>query len=169
MGIDFTAYSNIRTEPLPDNYRNKNGQLEIECYNIYEQNPDFITICETTYTIYFKTSDTIRINTNRSYSGFAEFCNEIHKLSDESLDITYYGTIMSSDYCGEILNTLEKARKYFVSSDWSPDVKKYNFTTRFTEDVEIEDKDNIHEDSWFFREFYTAVHLAKNNGILRCW
>jgi hypothetical protein len=167
MGIDFIAYSNVRTEPVLEKYRNKKGKVDIECFEIYEKDPDFITICETKQIAYFKTSDTIKGSTGRGYSGFSEFCNEIQKLSGESLIINYE-YIMLNDYCDNIINTLEKARKFFVSTDWKPDYKLYSSKTRFDESIVINPNDDIHDESWFFREFYTTVYVAKNNGILWC-
>ncbi len=214
MGVDFHAYSNIRTEPLLTEFRvahrrwtekekqelynalNKsssdihslilavngiiispNGdyifpeiskdssEMKIKVYDYYEKKPDFITICWLTNTVYYNTPATQEYSCGRSYSGYGEFKQILAKLNKgKPLTMPHSCTtgndLFSAEKCRQILGDLKELRHHFVQESWEPDVtKSYGMTFE-------DDQEDKHEQSWFFKEFYTLISLAADCGIM---
>ena len=213
MGVDFHAYSNIRTEPLPTEFRiahrrwtdkekqefqetlrsapqdmcslilatkgittSPSGELvfpEIstgsedlkdKAYDYYHETEEFITICWLTNTVYLKTPETREYSCGRSYSGYGEFNQILAKLNKgKSLTMPHSCTtgndLFSAEKCRQIFGDLKELRDHFVQESWEPDVAK---TFGLSED----DQEDKHEQSWFFKEFYTLISLAADCGIM---
>jgi hypothetical protein len=140
------------------------------CEEYYEQqdDQDLIGVVWKTGLVFRKTSETESCGTARSYSGYSDFCEEIRHLSPmtdpyfpPSTDVYPYYGIIPADKCAECLQTLDLVRDHFVPRDWTP-CPEYSEKTRFTRDTTW----YLHPDSWFFCEFYSALTLAANAGVL---
>ncbi len=210
MGVDFQAYSNLRTEPLPIEYRithrswtakekqefnesisqappdicslilamngvstspsgeyvfpaksTSNEEMRESVYEYYESKPDFINICWLTNTVYYKTPATQEYSCGRSYSGYGEFTQLLAKLNNgKQLTMPHSYTtgddLIGAAECRQTLEDLKELRDHFVEDSWEPDA---------TKEDEDESKDK-HEESWFFKQFYTLISLAAECGLL---
>jgi hypothetical protein len=220
MGVDFYGYSNVRTEPVPNEFRAlktpllpeeradieesirsaqpglrellmstigasyaPDGALIIcdkveiseetteKLYNLYENNEDFLDVCWYTNTIYFATPYTMKASTGRSYSGYDDFCRELTRLNGgkplaympPSTDSAPECGFVSTDKCILCLQGLNSVRKFFVSDSWLPDMKAH---VTHLDDMIVPPVAAIHDDSWFFREFYSAVSAGADSGYL---
>lgn len=150
-------------------------ELQDEFYNTIGKEDDFITVCWETNTIYRRTADTKVGSAGRTYSGYADFCRDLKTLNKlplpylpPSTDIAPENGIVSTDKCVLCLQGLNQVRDHFVSSDWKPDADKYGNSDAHRFDNTLVDKtDNIHDDSWFFREFYSMMALGAESGFVR--
>jgi hypothetical protein len=68
----------------------------------------------------------------------------------------------------DCLNGLEEVKKYFVSETFEANSEKYgnSIDHRFDSKI-VPSEDDIHEESWFFREFYSMITLAADGGIVK--
>lgn len=150
-------------------------ELQDEFYNTIGKEEDFITVCWDTNIIYRSTPETKTGTAGRTYSGYADFCRTLKSLNKlplpylpPSTDIAPENGIVSTDKCVLCLQGLNQVRDHFVSSDWKPDADKYGNSDIHRFNTEIEDKENnIHDDSWFFREFYSMMALGADSGFVR--
>ena len=150
-------------------------ELQDEFYNTIGKEEDFITACWLTNTIYRRTSDTKVGSAGRTYSGYADFCRILKTLNilplpylPPSTDTAPENGFVSTDKCIICLQGLNQVRDHFVSRSWQPDADKYgNSTDHRFDDTLTDKKDNIHEDSWFFREFYSMMALGTESGFVR--
>jgi hypothetical protein len=140
-------------------------------YKIYEKDENFLDVCWHTNTIYFATPDTKKASTGRSYSGYNDFCRELTRLNGgkplaympPSTDTAPECGYVSSDKCLLCLQGLNSVRRFFISDSWKPDMNTYE---ALLDDIKVSTVDNIHVDSWFFREFYSAVSAGADSGYL---
>jgi hypothetical protein len=150
-------------------------ELQNEFYEIYEKQNDFIMVNWNTNTIYRRTPDTKECLAERSYSGYGDFIEILKKLNKgpmpympPSTDAAPESGLVTPDKCLMCLQGLDKLRNYFVSESWEPDHIKYNNHTHAIEVIDEPDND-IHQDSWFFSEFYTVMTLGADTGIVRIY
>lgn len=219
MGVDFTAYSNLRTEPLPQEYRREqkswsedkkrnfiesmrfstpdiqallmamygvsrdpdgsfNFPLEIEPSNEEEEKaraplPDkenSVHICYRSNTIYYKTPKTKEYSTGRSYSGYGEFIDILEKLNKgkplkympPSTDSAPENGTVKSDKARQCLESLQALRYHFVPDAWEPDINEHYYGLG-------DQPCDRHEDTWFFKEFYTLMTVAVDNGLIHVY
>lgn len=216
MGVDFYAYSYVRTEPVPARFRAErkvmsdsdrlkferelvrlsreeqalvmciNGmsrdadgrlivpeettlsdELRTEFYNTIAAEDNFLHVDWATNTIWRTTEDTKFADAGRTYSGYGEFFKGVREFygarSDfympPSTDSAPENGLVNTERCQQCLRTLDVVRRNYVSDAWKPEA-----------DVSVpeEEEEGPHADSWFFRQFYTAVALAANgSGVLR--
>lgn len=144
-------------------------ELRNEFYETIGADDDFLHVDWATNIIWRSTADTKTANAGRSYSGYGDFFRDIRKFygargefyMPPSTDTAPENGIVSTERCLQCLRTLEAVRWNYVSDAWKPAV---------SDSVVPEEggPDNRHADSWFFREFYTAVALAaRGSGVLR--
>lgn len=150
-------------------------ELRDEFYETIGKEDDFIDVCWETNTIYRRTSDTKLGCAGRSYGGYEDFCRDLKILNKiampympSSTDTAPEYGFVSTEKCLLCLQGLNKIRDHYVSSDWIPDAEKYgnSWDHRFN-DTLVDSTDNIHEDSWFFREFYSMISLGAESGFVR--
>lgn len=141
-------------------------ELRNEFYETIGMEDDFLHVEWETNTIWRRTADTKMAEAGRSYSGYGDFFRDVRKFygtrsefyMPPSTDTAPENGIVSTERCLQCLRTLEAVRWNYVSDAWVP----------HTDVPEESGPDNRHTDSWFFREFYTAVALAANgSGVLR--
>lgn len=191
MGVDFTSYSRVKSEPVPERFRAKrlpvsvsdadrkdfDNELRYEFYGTIGREEDFITVNWDTNIIYRKTPETKIGSASRSYDGYGEFLSKLTKLNGghrsympPDTDIAPENGIVSTERCITCLQGLERVRSHFVSPSFVADPEKYGNSYEhrlYTESVPEED--NIHDDSWFFREFYSMMSVATDSGIVSIW
>lgn len=139
-------------------------ELQDEFYKTIGDEDDFIAVCWETNIIYRSTPETKRGSAGRSYSGYGDFRRELAKLNKLPMpymppdtDVAPECGFVSTDKCILCLQGLNQVRDHFVSPEWKPD----------PDNSSDDKKDNIHEDSWFFREFYSTIALGAEAGIVR--
>jgi hypothetical protein len=150
-------------------------EVRDEFYDTIGQEDDYLDVCWNTNTIYRTTPETKRGSADRTYSGYADFCrtlNELNKLPlpylPPSTDTAPENGYISTEKCILCLQGLNMVRDHFVSPEWQSDADKYgNYNSHRFDDSLTEKKDNIHEDSWFFREFYSMMALGAESGFVR--
>lgn len=150
-------------------------ELQDEFYKTIGNEDNFIAVCWETNTIYRSTPETKRGSAGRSYSGYGDFRRELTKLNKLPMpymppdtDVAPEYGFVSTEKCILCLQGLNQVRDHFVSPEWQADSEKYGNSDKHRFDDTIADKnDNIHEDSWFFREFYSMISLAAEAGIVR--
>lgn len=142
-------------------------------YAKYCDEPNFIGVCWQKNRMYWKTEDTKKGCADRSYSGFGDFRALLHKLYNlpahlapyipPSTDCAPEHGYIDTEQCMSCLRGLDKVRDTFVPKEWTPDPEKYGINTdhRFTHT-----SDDIHQDSWFFREFYCVMTLGAEGGVV---
>jgi hypothetical protein len=169
-GISYGSEGHLIYPSIPE----LSEQLQDELYEIYEKQEDFITVCWNTNTIYRRTPDTKECVAGRSYSGYGDFIDILKKLNEgplpyipPSIDSAPENGLVSSDKCWTCLQTLNKLRHHFVSDSWQPDYTKYINYPKTVEDLDDDKADDIHEHSWFFRDFYTVISLGADGGFVR--
>lgn len=151
-------------------------ELRDEFYAMYRENKDFINVCWDTNIMYFKTADSKPGSAGRSYSGYGDFCTLLTKLNGgrplsympPSTDTAPENGFVSAEKCLQCLQGLDLVRHHFVSAGFTADGGKYGESCdhRFKEDL-VPKEDDIHGDSWFFREFYSLMTLGADGGIVR--
>jgi hypothetical protein len=222
MGVDFTSYSRVKTEPVPERFRaraypiskkdiikfekelqdvplemrslvmvlqgasyNAEGniimtsnykisdELRDEFYEIYTNDEEFITVDWITNIIYKTTEESKSGTTGRSYSGYYDFCKLVQNLNKgmympPSVDSPPENGIVLTASSIDCLNGLEEVKKYFVSDTFKADSEKYgnSIDHRFDSKI-VPSEDDIHQESWFFREFYSMMTLAADGGIVK--
>ena len=170
MGAQLTSDGLI----IPDEIE-LSPELRDEFYNTIGKETDYLDVCWETNTIYRSTPDTKSVAAGRSYSGYADFCRNLVALN--KLPLPYmppstdtapeYGFV-TTDKCVLCLQGLNMIRDYYVSPEWQPDAEKYGNSDAHRFDNSLNDKkDNIHDDSWFFREFYSMIALGAESGFVR--
>jgi hypothetical protein len=150
-------------------------EVRDEFYYTIGKEPDYLDVCWNTNTIYRKTPDTKRGTAGRSYSGYADFCRTLKELNKlplpylpPSTDTAPENGYVNTEKCILCLQGLNMIRDHFVSPEWQPDAEKYGNSDEHRFDESLTDKkDNIHEDSWFFREFYSLMALGAESGFVR--
>lgn len=151
------------------------SEIQDEFYNTIGKEPDFLAVCWNTNTIYRSTAETKRGSAGRSYSGYGDFCRDLTILNKlplpympPSTDTAPENGYVNTEKCILCLQGLNMVRDHYVSPDWKPDAEKYGESTdhRFDDSL-IDKKDNIHNDSWFFREFYSMMALGAESGFVR--
>jgi len=144
-----------------------------EFYETIASEEDFIAVNWNENIMYKKTKETRVTGCGRSYGGYWSFCRQIEDLYTgpsfymlPSTDVPPDYGVVSPDKCIACLDVLNNVKEHFVSKNFQPDVEKYGSCVnhRFhNEIVPIEDR--IHEESWFFREFYTMLSVACDDGV----
>jgi hypothetical protein len=150
-------------------------ELQDEFYETIGKEPDFLDVCWDTNTIYRSTPDTKRGTAGRSYSGYGDFCRDLKVLNKlplpympPSTDTAPENGYVNTEKCILCLQGLNMVRDHYVSPDWKPDAEKYGNSSEHRFDKSLTDKkDNIHDDSWFFREFYSMIALGAESGFIR--
>ena len=150
-------------------------ELQNEFYETIGREDDFLDVCWNTNTIYRRTPDTKTATAGRTYSGYADFCRDLKTLNKlplpylpPSTDTAPENGYVSTDKCILCLQGLNMIRDHFVSPEWQPDSEKYGNSCDHRFDDSLTDKkDNIHSDSWFFREFYSMMALGAESGFVR--
>lgn len=150
-------------------------ELRDEFYETIGKEPDFIDVCWETNTIYRSTPETKSGTAGRTYSGYGDFCRTLKELNKlpmpylpPSVDCAPEYGFVSTEKCLLCLQGLNQVRDHFVSPSWVPDADKYGNSTdhRFDKD-NVDKENNIHEDSWFFKEFYSMMALGAESGFVR--
>jgi hypothetical protein len=150
-------------------------EVRDEFYNTIGKEPDYIDVCWNTNIIYRSTPETKLGCASRSYSGYGEFCRDLDILNKHPMpymppdtDVAPEYGFISTDKCILCLQGLNQIRNHYVSPEWRPDPEKYGNSSehRFNDDS-IDKKDDIHGDSWFFREFYSMMMLGAESGFVR--
>jgi hypothetical protein len=151
------------------------SEIRDEFYNTIAKEDDYLDVCWETNIIYRSTPETKRGCADRTYSGYADFCRELNNLNKlplpylpPSTDSAPENGFVSTDKCVLCLQGLNQVRDHYVSPDWKPDADKYgNSSDHRFDDTLVDKADNIHEDSWFFREFYSMMALGTESGYVR--
>lgn len=146
-----------------------------EFYDTIGQEDDYLDVCWNTNTIYRSTPETKSGSASRSYSGYGDFYRDVNILNKlplpympPSTDIAPENGFVNTEKCILCLQGLNMIRDHFVAPDWKPDAEKYGNSSDHRFDDSLTDKkDNIHEDSWFFREFYSMMTLGAESGFVR--
>lgn len=144
-----------------------------EFHTEYGAKEDYIGVCWQKNRIYFKTPETKEGAAGRSYSGYGDFRNTLTRLYKvpahlmpylpPSTDSAPEHGFVDAEQCMSCLKGLDQVRDKFVARDWLPDPEKFGINT----DHRFEDKtDDLHEDSWFFREFYSTMYVGANGGVV---
>ena len=149
-------------------------ELQNEFYETIGREDDFLDVCWNTNTIYRSTPDTKRGTAGRTYSGYADFCRDLKALNKlplpylpPSTDTAPENGYVSTEKCILCLQGLNMIRDHYVSPEWQPDSEKYGNSDAHRFDDSLTDKkDNIHGDSWFFREFYSMMALGAESGFV---
>jgi len=151
----------------PENEYEISQELQQEFYETIGAEEDFITVDWCTNIIYRKTAGSKICRTGRSYSGYFDFCNEIDQ-QNQLVYMPQLDGILSTHSCIECLQGLETVKKHFVSDEFVADPEKYgnSWDHRFNNNL-VPAKENIHNDSWFFREFYSMMSVAADGGIVK--
>lgn len=151
------------------------SELENEFYYTIGKEPDFLDVCWNTNTIYRSTPETKHGTAGRTYSGYADFCRDLNTLNKlplpylpPSTDTAPENGYVNTEKCILCLQGLNMIRDHYVAPDWKPDAEKYGNSDAHRFDNSLTDKkDNIHDDSWFFREFYSMMALGAESGFVR--
>jgi hypothetical protein len=142
-------------------------ELRNKFYETIGSEDDFLHVEWETNTIWRSTADTKMATAGRSYSGYSDFFRGVRTFYGDksefymppSTDTAPENGLVSTERCIQCLRTLEAVRENYVSYAWFPDCGV---------PPREGGSDNRRDDSWFFREFYTAVELAANgSGVLR--
>jgi hypothetical protein len=181
MGVDFIAYSNVRKEPVPEQFKNAyeiKGDLLDKFYEEMGKMDDYLYVDWEYCIVYWKTHDTIRYSSGRSYTGYADFNDLLEILGGYNIHLPpITGSELCPKDCEFYLKKLDTVKRYFVPADWKPDVNKdyrfemddYDYDIDVdidTDDCEDIDTDCIKADRWFFCELYTALSVGSNNGVV---
>ena len=150
-------------------------EVQDEFYETIGKEPDFLDVCWNTNTIYRSTPETKRGTAGRTYSGYGDFCRDLTILNKlplpylpPSTDTAPENGYVSTEKCLLCLQGLNMVRDHYVAPDWKPDAEKYGESTDHRFDDSLTDKkDNIHDDSWFFREFYSMMALGAESGFVK--
>ncbi len=150
-------------------------EVQDEFYKTIGKEPDFLDVCWNTNTIYRSTPDTKRGTAGRTYSGYSDFCKDLTTLNKlpmpylpPSTDSAPENGYVNTEKCILCLQGLNMIRDHYVSPEWQPDADKYGNSDAHRFDISLTDKkDNIHDDSWFFREFYSMMALGAESGFVR--
>lgn len=145
MGIDFYAHSRVRVVP--------SSSIAVE---------DAIVVADKD--AYVATKYTESSIAGSSYDGYYEFCIELERiLGYNAMPAPLHGAILKNEECVAYLKELDRARHVFVPKGWEPDAAVFANYTNHRYNATYPD---LHPRSWFFREFYSALHLAANGGIV---
>ncbi len=170
MGAQLTSEGLI----IPDELELPH-EIQDEFYKTIGIEPDFLDVCWNTNTIYRSTPETKSGSASRSYSGYGDFYRDVNILNKlplpympPSTDMAPENGFVNTEKCILCLQGLNMVRDHYVAPDWKPDAEKYGESTdhRFDDSL-VDKKDNIHDDSWFFREFYSMMALGAESGFVR--
>lgn len=158
---------------MPDKLEISN-KLQEEFYETIGNEEDFLDVSWQTNTIYRRTAETKKGSASRSYTGYSDFCRELNALNKLSLpymppstDTAPENGIVSTDKCILCLQGLNMIRDHYVSPEWKPDAEQYGISMEHRFDTSLVNKeDDIHQDSWFFREFYSMMTLGTESGFI---
>jgi hypothetical protein len=170
MGAQITSEGLI----IPDELELPH-EVQNEFYETIGKEPDFIDVCWNTNTIYRSTPETKSGSASRSYSGYGDFYRDVNILNKlplpympPSTDMAPENGFVNTEKCILCLQGLNMVRDHYVSPEWQPDAEKYGNLSEHRFDNSLTDKkDNIHDDSWFFREFYSMITLGAESGFVR--
>jgi hypothetical protein len=170
MGAQLTSEGLI----IPDELELPH-EIQDEFYKTIGIEPDFLDVCWNTNTIYRSTPETKSGSASRSYSGYGDFYRDVNILNKlplpympPSTDMAPENGFVNTEKCILCLQGLNMVRDHYVAPDWKPDAEKFGESTdhRFDDSL-VDKKDNIHDDSWFFREFYSMMALGAESGFIR--
>ena len=138
----------------------------------FRADPNFLEVLWDRNIVYYKTAETVEGTAGRSYSGYGDFRKLVDSLAEDkfymppSTDTAPENGFLTTTDCINCLRGLNTVRKHFVSDVWVPDPAKYgnDCAHRFA-DAGADDVNTEH--SWFFREFYSVIHLGANGGFVR--
>jgi hypothetical protein len=170
MGAQLTSEGLI----IPDELELPH-EIQDEFYKTIGIEPDFLDVCWNTNTIYRSTPETKSGSASRSYSGYGDFYRDVNILNKlplpympPSTDMAPENGFVNTEKCILCLQGLNMVRDHYVAPDWKPDAEKYgNSSDHRFDDSLVDKKDNIHEDSWFFREFYSMMVLGAESGFVK--
>jgi hypothetical protein len=169
MGAQLTSEGLI----IPDELELPH-EIQDEFYKTIGIEPDFLDVCWNTNTIYRSTPETKSGSASRSYSGYGDFYRDVNILNKlplpympPSTDMAPENGFVNTEKCILCLQGLNMVRDHYVAPDWKPDAEKFGESTDHRFDDSLTDKkDNIHDDSWFFREFYSMMALGAESGFI---
>jgi hypothetical protein len=138
-------------------------ELSEEFYSTIGSQTDFIGVCWQTNTIWQTTDLTRKTSCGRSYSGYSDFCDFLKDLNNGQFylppctDRAPECGFLTPERCNLCIQGLDRIRHHFVSNAWIPD---------YVSPKEVLPEDDLHDDSWFFREFYSTLSLGSESGVV---
>jgi hypothetical protein len=145
-------------------------ELREEFYTTIGNEPDFLGVDWDTGIIWRSTEETKIASAGRSYSGYGDFRQCLRDLNGgrpllympPSTDTAPENGYVSADRCRLCLEGLDRLRAHFVPADWKPNPEGGD-----GDGDTVDDKDELHADSWFFRQFYTTMWIGAQSGMVR--
>ncbi len=160
---------------IPDE-RVQNEDAETLFYETIGASTDFVTVDWTSNTFWRATGDSREAVAGRSYGGYGSFVGEVEAAFGRARQGFYMPPatdcapemgIVSTERCLQCLRTLEAVRSKWVSDVWTPGPGRPFKTEEGLAAPVLDSEEDLREDSWFFREFFTAMSLAANgSGIV---